>query len=380
MAQKEDYHEQIHLDGTHTDGHTSFIFAQGSNYKLGTTIRITQSDTVSNNVMAAGRFVDIFGHLNDDLCSASRNLVINGSVGDDAIAVAQSVTIRGTIGDMLVTAGETVVIDGEISGDLFAAGSEIRLTKNALIGGNAALAAGTLLIEGGQINGWARLAGSEINLNGSVGRYVEIYSNNISFGDNYSPSSSTNITTTRELSREDFANAPEELTIVVEEAEETWASALLFSTWLYVAVLIIGFLTISLFRQTTTDLYRYSHERYFKNTGIGLLLFLGIPIAIIVLFILVLTIPLSVITMMIYALALLFGFLLVAVSLGTGVLRYFRTEDKFADYYWGLALGMILILLLIALPYIGPFINLILIFFGLGTLTSYFWQMRNNSM
>jgi hypothetical protein len=354
------------------------LSAQGSTYKLGTTVRVNEGDTVSTNVIAAGRFVDIFGYLNDDLFSASRNLVINGFVNDDAIVAGENITMRGTIGDMLIAAGETIVIDGTIAGDLFAAGNEVRISSNAKIRGNVALAGNEIIFEGGTVDGWFRAYGNEINLDGTVRNFVELHGNTFTFGDNYSPASGTSITTARKITTEEIENAPVNLKIVVEK-EETWGAALLFSIWFYVSMLIIGIVLLLIFRQTTVDLYRFSTESYFRNTGIGLLSFILIPIAIILLLILVLTIPLSVMIILLYGLALFISFLLVAFTLGTRSIRYFKAEEKFADYFWGLALGMILIGILNALPYAGPFINLLLIFFGLGTLLSYLWQLRINT-
>lgn len=358
----------------------ALLLAQGSDYRFGTTIRINKGDTITTNLMAAGEFVDIFGHLGDDVFAASRNLAINGTVKDDAIVAARSVTMRGIVGDMLMAAGETVIIDGEIAGDLFAAGNEVRIASNAHIRGNAALAGNEIIFEGGTVDGWLRIAGNEIMINGTVNNFVELYGNNITFGEVYNPASSTTISTHREITREDIENAPEDLNIIVEEPEESWGAALLFSIWFYVSMLIIGIILVLLFREITTDLYRFSTERYLRNTGLGLLLFVTVPIAIVVLLILILTIPLSIIIMMLYSLALFVSFLLVALTLGTRSIRYFKETEVHSDYFWGLALGMILIAILTALPYAGSFIHLILIFFGLGTLLSYFWQLRVNSI
>lgn len=355
------------------------LLAQGSSYKFGTTIRINEADTVSTNIIAVGRFVDIFGHGNDDLFSAARTLVINGSVSDDAIVAGQSITVRGSIGDMLIAAGESVVIDGQIAGDLFAAGNEVRVSSNARIRGNVALAGNEVIFEGGTIDGWMRVSGNEITLDGTVQNFVELYGNEFTFGDNYTPYSSTSITTPREITPEELGNAPADLKIAVEK-EETWGAALLFSVWFYVSMLIIGVVLIFVFPETTVDLFRFSTERYFRNTGIGFLLFIVIPIVIVILLILILTIPLSVMIMLLYGLSLFISFLLVALALGTQSIRYFRKEEKFADYFWGIALGMVLIGILTALPFAGPIINILLIFFGLGTLLSYLWQLRANTM
>ncbi|MDX1672943.1 MAG: hypothetical protein R3211_11435, partial [Balneolaceae bacterium] len=118
---------------------TVLAVGQGSSYRSGTTIRIDESDSLSTNLMAAGRFIEHFGYINDDFYSASEHLMINGEVKDDAIAAARAISITGTIGDMFVGVGETVIIDGIIRGDLFAAGATIEITENAHIHGNVAV-------------------------------------------------------------------------------------------------------------------------------------------------------------------------------------------------------------------------------------------------
>lgn len=356
------------------------LVGQGSTYKYGTTVRVNKTDTIPDNVIAAAQFVDIFGHLSNDLFSASRNIVINGSIDDDAIIAGRTVTFSGRIGDMLIAAGETVVIDGEITGDLFVASNKIRLTSNAHISGNVGLAGNEVIFENGIIEGWVRITGNTIFLDGSISGIVKLYGNDFTFGKNYHPLSATIVNTSHRITESDLPNAPNDLNINIEEKEENWGVALLFGVWFYISTLIIGFLIILLFRNTTGDLYRFSTENYFKNTGIGILLFLGIPIVITLFLVLVVTIPLSIMIMTLYGLTLFLGFLLVALSLGTSSIRYFKSEETFADYYWGLALGIILIFLLSVLPYAGPVINLILIFLGLGTLLSYFWQMRGNAI
>ncbi|HKK47189.1 MAG TPA: hypothetical protein VJ964_16800, partial [Balneolaceae bacterium] len=290
--------------------------AQGSTYKFGPTIRINKSDSIANNVLAGGQFVDIYGHLGDDFYGGGRNLVINGSIDDDAIVAAQNVTMTGTIGDMLIAAGEQVLIDGQVYGDLFAAGSEVRIAPNAHIHGNVAVAGNQIILDGGTIDGWMRASGNEIKLDGRVSNYVELYGNRFSFGENYRPASGTTITTTHDIDRTKLGNAPDDLQIVVNK-ENTWGAALIFSIWFYVSLLISGILLILIFRETTNDLQRFSIENYFRNTGIGFLLFIGVPIAVVILLILMLTIPLSLLLLTLYGVALFIGLLLVALTLGT---------------------------------------------------------------
>jgi len=222
-----------------------------------------------------------------------------------------------------------------------------------------------------------RASGDEITLDGTVGNYVELYGNKFNFGDNYRTESGTTITTTHEIDRNELGAPPEDLQIVVNK-ENTWGAAIFLSIWFYVSLLITGILLVLIFRETTNDLHRFSTERYFRNTGIGFLIFLATPIVAIILLILVLTIPLSILLLTLYGLALFIGYLLVALTLGTLIIRFIKAEEAFSDYFWGLALGMIIILILSILPFVGWIINMLLVFFGLGTLVSYFWKLKEN--
>jgi cytoskeletal protein CcmA (bactofilin family) len=354
------------------------VFGQPSTYKWGTTVQINSGDTLSQNVLSAAQVLEIYGHLEDDLFAAARNIEMSGIISDDAIIAAEVITLNGTVGDMTLAAGDSITISGELRGDLFIAGNKIRITPQASIRGNVVIAGNEILVENGIIEGWIRIYGNDVTLGGTIQRYVELNINEISFTEDYNPLGATTIISYQDIDAETLPNAPENLTIIVEE-QGGWGIMLLIRLWASVSVLIIGFLLLIIFPQTSVDLYRFSKEHYLKNTGIGLLLFLAIPIVGILLLLLFFTIPLAFLIWMLYAIALLISYLLVALLLGSIVIRYFKTES-FADHYWGLVLGMALIFLLTIIPYAGPLINVILFFFGLGSLLRYFWKMRGHAI
>lgn len=348
-------------------------FAQGSNYKTGEYIRISKTDSIETQLVAAGETVEVFGWLGNDFYSAANFITINGNVGDDAIVAAQNITLRGKVEDMVVAAGETVLIDGEIEGDLFAAGRQVRLTKNAHVFGNTYIAAASVLFEGGTVEGMLRVAGESMELNGQVNNKVIIYGNDASFGSAYSAEYGTDIYSDEHVYRENLGHIPENLSINVED--RSILPLILFKVIFYASLLITGLILIRIFQQTTLDLFRFSTEQISKNTGVGLLTFLAAPLVIVVLMLLVFTIPLSVILMLLYGLALLISYLLVAMVLGVMSILYFRDEATSSTYYWGLLLGMIYIGILVNLPFVGWLFQVLLLFFGLGSLVYYIWMM-----
>lgn len=352
-------------------------FSQGSSYRTGTTIHISSGDTLRGNILTAGQHVEIMGYLDNDLLSASRQFVLQGKVEDDAFVAGEMISVTGQIGDMLLVAGETIIIDGVIEGDLFAAGQEVRISSNARILGNAALAGENIIIEGGSINGWLRAAGSKLELDGTVNNFVELYTNDAKFGTNYQAAYSTTITGTEEIHRENLGEIPENLSIFVEEPD-FW-SIILFQSWFFLSLMITGLVLIRIFQQTSIDMYRFATEKMFANTGIGLLALIGIPIAIFVLIMLFITLPLAVLLGLVYVISLFISYLLVAMVLGVTAIGYFQKEATQATYYWGLILGMLLIAILTNLPFIGWLLNVFFILFGLGSVIYYIWMISRPS-
>lgn len=347
---------------------------QGSMYRSGEFVRISAIDSIQTQVFITGETIEMFGWLGNDLYSASESLIIKGHVMDDAIITGGKLTMRGTIHDLLAAAGETIIIDGLVMGDVFAAGATIRITDNALIKGNVNLAGQHIIIEGGSIEGNLKVAGSEIALNGSVQKKTEIYSYNLNFGPEYNSILGTDLYTNRPVYPENFGNAPGNLNIY--ENEPDILEILIFKSALYLSLFITGIVLIRIFRKTSRDLYKFSTEQFWKNTGIGFLTFLIYPVVIAILAFLILTIPISLLLLFIYGLLFVIGYLLVALVIGVTSLTLLKKSDDRISYYWGLFIGMILLAIIVNLPFLGWLFHIIFIFFGLGSMVLYVWKMQ----
>lgn len=348
------------------------LLAQGSIYKSGSLVQVPDADSIQKQLVAAGETIEMSGWLGNDFFAAGRFMMLKGAVSDDAIMAAQQVIIDGEVGDLLMSAGETIIVNGHIKGDAFLAAREIRITEGASIEGNAALGAETIVLEGGSISGWLRAAGEELRLNGKVGQFTELYSNDVTFGNDYRASFGTTITSDETIYRENLGKVPSDLVLNVEK--EPIVFIIVFKGLFYLSVLITGLILLRIFQNTAIDIHRFATEKVWKNIGVGFIAFIGIPLAILLLILPVITMPLSFLLLLVYMLALFAGYLLVALTLGVVGILYFKSEPEISTYYWGLALGMVIIAVLTNLPFIGFILNALLLFFGLGSLTYYIWM------
>ena len=351
----------------------SQLFAQAGMY-YGDIINIPASDSIQTQVMAARKSIEVLGWLGNDLITASDVFNMNGYISDDVLSIGNQLYVRGTIADMFAAAGETIVIDGNILGDVFVAGATIRITENADIHGNVYMAGQQIVFEGGNIEGNLTIAGNQLDLNGIVRKKTELYSYKVNFGPGYHSELGTNIYSNRPVYHKNIRNVPENLYISIEEPNIV--RLLLFKGGIYLSLFVTGLILIGLFRKSSTDIYRFSIEHFWTNTGIGFITFIVYPIVLFVLVGLVVTIPLSLFLFFLYGMLLLIGYLLVALVLGVSSLRFFKFKLNDSSYYWGLLIGMILVAIIVNLPFLGWLFHAIFILFGLGSLTYYIWEMR----
>lgn len=341
-------------------------------YRSDDVVRITESDTLSRQLIAAGEWVEIDGVLENDLYTAGRQVRVNGLVYDDAFIAGESVTISGTISDMLVTMMESLVLDGTIGGDIFATGRTIRFTENAVVGGNLFLAGKEITIDGSKVAGKTRIAAEQVHLNGRFSGHVHLYSSGVTFGYDYYSAGETKIISSEPVYRDNLGEIPERLTIEVRRPP--YLPVLMFQIWFYLSLLLTGTVLLLLFRKTAEDMQRFAAERFWKNTGIGLLLFLLVPFALFLMLIPLITIPLAGLTGILYLIVLFISYLFTAMVLGLQFILWFKKEATPATYYAGLALGLIVIAIMNNLPLLGPLFSMFLLFFGAGTFATYFYM------
>ncbi|MFN1834150.1 hypothetical protein AB2B38_002715 [Balneola sp. MJW-20] len=356
---------------------TSAVSAQNTQYQSAESIRISENDTLTGNTWLAGSLIEVSGFIDNDLFAAGEQIFLEGNIKDDAFLAGSNISFRGEVNDMLVTAGETVIIDGLVRGDLLSFGSNIHITNEGHIEGNAILMGSNVSFEGGIIDGWLRVGGNKIRLDGKVGKYTEIWSKDITFGTAYDAAYSTTINSEVPVYKENLGVIPDDLVISIEE-KNIW-QFLLVRLWVFASILLTGILLFWLFPDSAKDLHKFACESYWKNTGTGLLSFIFIPILILVLLGLILTIPLGILLGLTYLIILFLSYILVAMVIGVKVIEIFKKEGNNSNFYWGLFAGMILISILINLPYIGWLFNILLIFYGLGSIVHYIIRIRRSS-
>ena len=138
---------------------------------------------VDGDLVAMGAYVEINGVVTGDVLAAGAEVRINGVVEDDVRAAGAGVIVTGRIGDHLFAAaggGEGAFSPMQVSGRSVVQG--VRIERGATVGGSAYLFGGEALINGAIANDLQAGAGTVV-LNGEVGGDATLDVGKLTLGD-----------------------------------------------------------------------------------------------------------------------------------------------------------------------------------------------------
>jgi cytoskeletal protein CcmA (bactofilin family) len=138
---------------------------------------------VNGDLVAMGAYVEINGVVTGDVLAAGAEVRINGVVEDDVRAAGAGVIVTGRIGDHLFAAaggGEGAFSPMQVSGRSVVQG--VRIERGATVGGSAYLFGGEALINGAIANDLQAGAGTVV-LNGEVGGDATLDVGKLTLGD-----------------------------------------------------------------------------------------------------------------------------------------------------------------------------------------------------
>lgn len=323
-------------------------------FRAGNTITIPAGETVPHDLYVWGGNVRIDGRIDGDLFVAGGTVDLTGPVSGDLFVVGGAVTISSSVGRHLRVLGGNVTVSGPVKQDLLAAAGTLDLATAARVGGDLIFTAGRMTLDGA--------------VDGSVLGSTQNYTNNGSIG------------------------GSEEVTL--RQAPSKPAPPSLLSRFLgqvrrYVSIVVVGALLLALAPRLLPAAATRMRERPLPALGIGVLSFigffavlLGLLIGVVILAILlgllglgqlVLTVVIGVLLGMgvlsyLFALVLLF-IAAAVVGLILGRLAFgWLTQPWARGPYPALLLGVLVIVVLTALPLIGWVINALVVLFGLGAL------------
>ena len=324
----------------------------GGKVRSGREVTIPANETVQGDLVASGGTVRIDGRVEGDLVASGGQVIVDGTVTGDVLAAAGTTTISGQVdGDARVASGQAR-IEGRIGEDLLLGVGQATVAPGTQIGGDLIFAAGRMQLDG-------TVAGDVL---GSTGNYTQ--------GGSVGGSERVNI------------DQPE------AEQEPTLADRTVDALRRYVSILVVGALLLWLLPRLLRGAADKTRGRPLVSLGVGILGFIGTIVALVLVILVTVLVAvvlgllglgsltgltvfggLLVTASVVFLLVLALAFAAQAtVGLALGRLLFPGLDRSFPSRLGALALGVLAVVLVAAIPVVGGVLAALLALFGLGGL------------
>jgi cytoskeletal protein CcmA (bactofilin family) len=395
----------------------------------GENVTIGADEVVEDDLYVGAQTVTVEGTVQGDLVAAGGTVRVNdGTVEGDLISAGQTVIVNGTVEDDVRIAGQALLIgeDAQITDDLIAAGYSLETERGSTVGGEL-LYGGYQALVAGNVGENLRGGMTAFELGGEVGDNVNVEVDGGGAqptGSQFAPSPPAvpippvepglTLTDTAQVgddlryessSRGDIASGAQiggDVSYERRPAEEvqpaqTGASAVLLeSLRRFVVLLLIGLLMVLLAPRLVRGVADTVRSQPLLSLGWGVLDFL--IVGVLVLVVLAATILLAIV----FGLVTLGGLIPAIVSIGvltdavlvvTFLISVFYLAPVVVSFLGGrmllgrfqpereagrvlpLVVGVLLYVILRAIPILGAVVALVVVLLGLGALSVWAWQV-----
>jgi hypothetical protein len=324
----------------------------GGKVRSGQEVTVPAGETVQGDLIASGGTIRIDGRVDGDLVASGGQVTVAGTVTGDVLVGAGSTTISGEVGGDLRAGTGQARIEGRVGEDVLLGAGQATVARGAQIGGDLIFGTGRMQLDGA-------VTGSVL---GSAGDYTR--------GGSVGGSEQVNV------------GEPQ------EEQEPTLADRGLDALRRYASILVIGLLLLWLLPRMVRGAADAARGRPLASFGVGILGFIGV---IVLLVLVVLVTVLVAIALALLGLGSLtgvtvFGGILVAaiivflfvlavgfaaqatVGLALGRLLFRGEGRSFLSGLGALAFGVLVVVLVAAIPVAGGWIEALLVLLGFGAL------------
>lgn len=289
-------------------------FNSGDNLKI--------ENPVYEDLYIAGGTLTINAPIHGDLVIAGGTIIINDSVTGDLMIAGGDITVNGFIGDDVRCAGGDIKINAGIAGDLLIGAGSVTINSNSAINGDVMAGAGSLKLDG-VVRGDMNIGSGDVTINGNIGKDFDCRGekaviNGIVSGKSIISAHDLTVGPDAAFHNDvrywskgkvDFGLtmkngiATYDPSLAAERAQWYFLgfTAILLAFW-YLAVaflfiILIQYLLRNLMRTAGSNIQAYTG----KSLGYGLLFFIAVPVAAVLLCITIIGIPLGILALIVYA-------------------------------------------------------------------------------
>jgi len=339
--------------------------ACASEFRSGSVI-VPQGTTLDDELYAFGQNVTVSGEVTGDLLAFAAETSVPGKIGQSASVMAGNVNVSGPIGSNLRAVGGDVTLSGTVADNASVFGGSVLFTKTSSVGRDLQAAAGDLRIEG-SVGRNVLASGGEVTLNGKIGGNVTVNAGQLRIGPDAVIRGNLTYTAPQKANIAQGARILGEKTYQpTREKRPAWIWKSALWVWSFLALFLVGVIMIAVAPVTT----RGAADKVMGAPGVsllaGLILLVVVPPLVVFLLITLIGIPLGLILLAMYVFMIYFSRAFAGLAIGRWLFARFGRPEM--SLYVDLLVGLLILWLLMAIPFVGALIHIAAILLGLGAL------------
>jgi len=372
--------------------------AYTSTFQTGDNVNISPLHEIDDDFYAFSNQIIVDGVITGDLVGFGSQATIKGNIGRSANLACRYVDHSGSIEGSLRFVGERLTVNGRVGGSLVGAGASIMVRQGSVIEKDVDISAGEINLDG-TILGRAECYGETVRITGQVGGDLQVEADKIVIA----PPAVIRGNFTYNTDSEDRLTLEPGVTIigsttwqepeVAEEDDSGGLPEVAYAIANLLAAFIFGIIVIHLFRAHAEESFQQLRSRVSVSVAAGLLALLGLMLAIVVLLLSlggtvvggillsgdlaflgvcllvlsILAIPISSFVTVTGAVIFYSGKIIVGLVLGHLILKLVRPQSSRLSKS-ALFIGLIVLSIATALPYVGLVLCLLTALVGAGAI------------
>ena len=350
-------------DPAGTGGVRELSDGRGTVFASALAVAVPGGEVREGDLYAAGESIRVDGRLAGDLVAGAQRVRVDGQVDGDLFAAARTVDLRGPVGDSSRVVGDQVTVNAAIVGDLIAGGNRLRILDGAVIRGGVAAAASSVELDG-VVEENLYVAAGEIIVRGTVRGDATVIADRLDLAPGARIEGDLDYRTRIPLSAEAAALVGGE--VRYQEPVDDDDGGVLFWGWQTGAAMFAGLLAVALFRRGVGQLVAAVAGEPTLGALLGFGAFLIVPVGAAAVMVTVVGLPVGIIAVLLFGMAVYVAKLPIAVWAGEQLLA--RAGSTEPSPYAAMAVGILVLYLLFAIPWLGGLFWLVATCLGLGAM------------
>lgn len=352
--------------------------------RAGNTVVVTEQ--IRDDLYVAGGTVEVTGEVDGDVVAAGGTVTLSSPTSGGILASGGTVTIRGSTGRSIRAAAGTLIVAGRIGTDAVLAGGSVTIERGAEVARDLVVAGGSVQVSA-RVRRNAYLTGGSVTIAGTVDGNVEAQADKVVLLPTARINGSLRYSSGRPIEIQSGAQVAGQVTHVPRSSRSRsmlnpasrfgfrFAGRVIEALWL----LVIGLILVALAPRAVHRVKERVGRQFGMSLLTGFVLAVVVPVAVVLLLITIIGIPLGLVVMFLYLATLYPGMVFVSAWLGDAIGRRLGRGQGGMSPYLAVTLGVLVLMILVALPFVGWIFRLLAICAGFGALWAAVWSARTRA-